>query len=70
MIPISAVSGYDNEVSTHLDVALRVLRNEADAGAGIMATANLLGLGFIPLKRSASISLFRVNTSLQKRSRP
>ncbi|MEK6725191.1 MAG: helix-turn-helix transcriptional regulator [Deltaproteobacteria bacterium] len=50
MIPISAVSGYDNEVSTHLDVALRVLRNEADAGAGIMATANLLGLGFIPLK--------------------
>lgn len=46
----TSVAGYENEVSTHLDVALRVLRGEADAGAGIMATANLLGLDFIPLK--------------------
>jgi len=46
----SAVSGYENEVSTHLDVGLRILRDEADAGAGIMATANLLGLDFITLK--------------------
>lgn len=46
----TSVSGYENEVSTHLDVALRVLSDEADTGAGIMATANLLGLDFIPLK--------------------
>ncbi len=49
-IDMGAIAGYENEVFTHLDVGLWVLRDEADAGAGIMATANLLGLDFIPLK--------------------
>lgn len=46
----SNIKGYEIEVSTHLDVGLRILRGEADAGAGIKATAHLLGLDFIPLK--------------------
>jgi len=46
----SKINGYETEVSTHLDVGLRILRGEADAGAGIRATAHLLGLDFIPLK--------------------
>lgn len=49
-IDTSSINGYENEVYTHLDVGLRVLKGEADSGAGIMATANLLGLDFIPLK--------------------
>ena len=46
----SKISGYETEVSTHLDVGLRILRGDADAGAGIRATAHLLGLDFIPMK--------------------
>ncbi len=49
-IDSSNIKGYETEVSTHLDVGLRILRGEADAGAGIRATAHLLGLDFIPLK--------------------
>lgn len=46
----SKINGYDTEVCTHLDVGLRILQGEADAGAGIRAAAHLLGLDFIPLK--------------------
>lgn len=49
-VDASKIKGYETEVSTHLDVGLRILRGEADAGAGIRATAQLLGLDFIPLK--------------------
>lgn len=49
-IKSSKINGYETEVSTHLDVGLRILRGEADAGAGIRATAHLLGLDFVPLK--------------------
>lgn len=49
-IDSSKINGYETEVSTHLDVGLRILRGEVDAGAGIRATAHLLGLDFIPLK--------------------
>lgn len=46
----SKINGYEMEVSTHIDVGLRILNGEADAGAGIRATAQILGLDFIPLK--------------------
>jgi len=45
------ISGYDSIVSTHLDVGLRVLGGTADVGLATRTTAQLLGLGFIPLTR-------------------
>ena len=42
------INGYDNSVATHLEVGLKVLRQEADAGIATRATARLLGLDFIP----------------------
>lgn len=43
------INGYDNSVATHLEVGLKILREEADAGVATRATARLLGLDFVPL---------------------
>jgi excisionase family DNA binding protein len=43
------LAGYQEAVTTHLDVGLRVLRQEADTGLASHATARLLGLDFVPL---------------------
>jgi excisionase family DNA binding protein len=43
--------GYETSVSTHLDVAMRVLRGEADAGLVTLASARMLGLDFVALTR-------------------
>jgi putative molybdopterin biosynthesis protein len=45
------ISGYDNVVSTHLAVGLRILRGDADVGLATRTTAQLLALDFIPLTR-------------------
>jgi molybdate-binding protein len=45
----TAIAGYDDFVGTHLEVGLRILRQEADAGIATRAAARLLGLDFIPL---------------------
>ena len=45
------ISGYDNVVSTHLEVGLQVLRGGADVALATRTTAQLLGLDFIPLTR-------------------
>ncbi len=45
------LNGYETSVSTHLDVAMRVLRGEADAGLATLASARMLGLDFVPLTR-------------------
>jgi excisionase family DNA binding protein len=45
------LSGYDSIVSTHLDVGLRILSGAADTGVATRTTAQLLGLGFVPLTR-------------------
>jgi putative molybdopterin biosynthesis protein len=42
--------GFDDAVDTHLEVALKVLLAEADAGLGIEYVAHLLPLDFIPLQ--------------------
>jgi len=42
--------GFADAVDTHLEVALKVLFNEADAGLGIEYVAHLLPLNFIPLR--------------------
>ena len=49
-IPSADVEGYRWEVSRHLDVGLAVLAGRADTGPAIRAVADLLGLGFVPLR--------------------
>jgi putative molybdopterin biosynthesis protein len=44
-----AIRGYSRIAYTHMEVALEVFSGSADAGMGIMATAKLLGLDFIPV---------------------
>jgi len=43
------IEGYRREVYTHLAVAAAVESGAADAGVGIAAAAQALGLGFVPL---------------------
>lgn len=45
------IGGYDRHVTTHLEVGLRVLRGEADAGVATRTAARLIGLDFAPLIR-------------------
>ena len=44
----SAIHGYEDCLARHMDVGLNILTRKADAGPGIKAVANILGLGFIP----------------------
>jgi len=46
-----SLAGYGDEVSRHMDVGLAVLSGRADAGPCIRTVADLLGLGFFPLRR-------------------
>jgi putative molybdopterin biosynthesis protein len=45
------IAGYGDTVSTHLEVGLKVLRGEVDAGVATKTTAQMLGLDFVPLTR-------------------
>ncbi len=45
----SQIAGYQDEEFTHMAVAAAVLSGRADTGLGIRASANALGLTFIPL---------------------
>jgi putative molybdopterin biosynthesis protein len=45
----NSISGYNQEVYTHLAVAAGISSGKADCGLGIAAAAQALGLGFIPL---------------------
>jgi putative molybdopterin biosynthesis protein len=44
-----AISGYAREEPTHLAVAAAIASGRADAGMGIMAAAQALGLDFVPV---------------------
>ncbi len=48
-IPATEINGYDNEVFTHLDVAIEIFNGSADAGMGIYSAAHALKLDFIQL---------------------
>jgi putative molybdopterin biosynthesis protein len=48
-VDASRIEGYRREVYTHLAVAAAVQSGAADAGVGIAAAAQALGLGFVPL---------------------
>jgi putative molybdopterin biosynthesis protein len=43
------INGYTTEEFTHMNVAVAVLSGTADAGLGIYAAANALGLDFVPV---------------------
>ena len=43
------VAGYTDEVYTHLEVGLAILKGEADVGLGIQPVAEFLGLRFLPI---------------------
>jgi putative molybdopterin biosynthesis protein len=44
------IAGFNDEVNTHVEVALKVLLGEADVGMGIEYVAHLFSLTFIPLR--------------------
>ncbi len=44
------INGFDEEVDSHMDVALKVFFDEADVGLGIEYVTYPLGLDFLPLK--------------------
>jgi len=46
-----SIAGYNDIVSTHLEVGLRVLSGRCDVGLATRTTAHLLGLDFVPLTR-------------------
>jgi excisionase family DNA binding protein len=50
-VPPRSIVGYDDEVSTHWAVGLRVLRAQADIGLATRAVAQALSLAFVPLTR-------------------
>jgi putative molybdopterin biosynthesis protein len=43
------IAGYEKTVTTHMEVGLRILSGEADAGVAARAAARLLGLDFLEL---------------------
>lgn len=43
------IDGYKNTLARHMDVGLKILTKEADAGPCIKSVAHLLGLDFIPI---------------------
>jgi molybdate-binding protein/DNA-binding transcriptional regulator YhcF (GntR family) len=45
------INGYDDELDTHLSVALAINHGKADLGLGIQAAAKTCGLDFLPLFR-------------------
>lgn len=45
------IAGYDEIVSTHLEVGLRVMSGQCDVGLATRTTAKLIGLDFVPLTR-------------------
>jgi putative molybdopterin biosynthesis protein len=48
-IDTSEIVGYDHEEYTHMSVAASVANGSVDAGLGIRAAANALGLDFVPI---------------------
>lgn len=53
------IIGYETEISTHLDVGVRVLKGEVDVGLATRTTAQLLGLDFVSLTRERFDMLVR-----------
>jgi len=50
-IRAESIVGYEQEVSTHIEVGLSILSGAADTGIATAAVSSLLGLDFIPVTR-------------------
>ena len=50
-IPSGRIAGYDEDVSTHIEVGLAVLSGGADTGIATAAVSSLLGLDFVSITR-------------------
>jgi molybdate-binding protein/DNA-binding transcriptional regulator YhcF (GntR family) len=50
-IQAEQIRGYENELDSHLAVAMKIAQGEADVGLGIQAAAKSHSLGFLPLFR-------------------
>ena len=50
-IPSDRIAGYDDDVSTHIEVGLAVLSGGADVGIATAAVSNLLGLDLVSITR-------------------
>lgn len=48
-IPTTRLNGYQDEISSHLEVARAIDESRADAGIGLQSSARLFNLSFIPL---------------------
>jgi len=48
-ISSAQIQGYDKEETTHLGVAMKIAGGEGNAGIGVQASAQKMGLDFIPL---------------------
>ena len=65
-IDSSAITGYENEVSTHFEIGLSILSGKADAGISSVAISKLLGLPFIPLARESFDMVVGKDTFFEK----
>ncbi|MDD5099620.1 MAG: helix-turn-helix transcriptional regulator [Syntrophales bacterium] len=65
-IPAGRISGYDQEVYTHIEVALAVLAGEADTGIATAAVSTLLGLDFVSVTRERFDMICDQSTFFQK----
>jgi putative molybdopterin biosynthesis protein len=50
-IPFDRIAGYDEDVSTHIEIGLAVLSGGADTGIATAAVSSLLGLDFVSITR-------------------
>ncbi|HOK07921.1 MAG TPA: helix-turn-helix transcriptional regulator [Syntrophales bacterium] len=62
----SRISGYEQEVFTHLEVGLAVLSGNADVGIASVAIANFLGLDFVPITRERFDMVLDQHTFFEK----
>jgi excisionase family DNA binding protein len=65
-ISASKITGYANEVYTHLEVGLSIFSKEADVGIATTAVAQLLGLQYIPITRESFDMIVDQSTFFEK----
>ena len=65
-IPPGSIDGYDQEVSTHMEVGLAILSGGADTGIATAAVSSLMGLDFIPVTRERFDMILAQSVFFQK----
>ena len=65
-ISSGSIDGYDQEVSTHMEVGLAILSGGADTGIATAAVSSLMGLDFIPVTRERFDMILAQSVFFQK----